>query len=123
LRFHGNTKPCYIVDSYLYVTNTVGTNCCASMTKWFCERASALHCLSCFFSAWQSCILCTVCGKWVPCHHGMARRRLQMHETSCRATEYSWDHVLTKCSVSVNHLVRVLGVCVCVHTAYRSHLP
>jgi hypothetical protein len=33
-----------------------------------------------------------------------------MHETSCRPTAYSWDHVLNKCSVSVNYLVRIVCV-------------
>jgi hypothetical protein len=39
-----------------------------------------------------------------------------VHETSRRTTEYSWDHVLNKCSVSVNRFVRIwcVSVCVCV---------
>jgi hypothetical protein len=38
-----------------------------------------------------------------------------MGETSCRAKAYIWDHVLNKCSVSVNHLVCVC-VCVCTYS-------
>jgi len=51
-RFHGNTKPFCIVDSYLYIKNTVGRICCASMPIMVLRErfivTLCVHCLSCF---------------------------------------------------------------------------
>jgi hypothetical protein len=51
LRFYGNTKSFCIIDSYLYITNAVGANCCASMTIMVSRECLivtfCVNCLSC----------------------------------------------------------------------------